>query len=355
MANYESRLSCNVVCSGVGFSYSDTRPDYTTGDQQTTQDTLQFLLSFFAIYKQFANNEFWITGESYGGHYVPWLARAVLEWNSMSPANPINLKGFMVGNAWTDPFYDNRGAATFWAETGIISNSTFREILRSCNFSDVGPFVTTLGKAAEPGDDCSAAVNQADEEMGDINLYDIYVEACIGTSQDRRHFGNGGVSLLRRTGQRKGSSEDPCIDSYLTEYLRRENVIEAIHASQCPNRWSECSVLVDYSRSDLLAPVIPLYLQFFSENKISILVYSGDVDGVVPHTGTEEWMASKDVGLTLEKPFMPWKASNGQVGGYRTVYKQMTYTTVRGAGHMVPGTQPLYALDMIKAFLSGKL
>jgi serine carboxypeptidase-like clade 2 len=114
-------------------------------------------------------------------------------------------------------------------------------------------------------------------------------------------------------------------------------------------------VLVDYSRSDLLAPVIPLYLQFFSENKISILVYSGDVDGVVPHTGTEEWMASKDVGLTLEKPFMPWKASNGQVGGYRTVYKQMTYTTVRGAGHMVPGTQPLYALDMIKAFLSGKL
>ncbi|CAI8034736.1 Serine carboxypeptidase 24 [Geodia barretti] len=184
--------------SGVGFSYSDTRSDYTTGDQQTTQDTLQFLLSFFAIYEQFANNEFWITGESYGGHYVPWLARAVLEWNSMSPANPINLKGFMVGNAWTDPLYDNRGAATFWAQTGIISNSTFSAILRTCNFSDVGPFVTTLGKVAEPGDDCSAAVNQADEEMGDINLYDIYVEACIGTSRDRRHFGNGGVSLFRR-------------------------------------------------------------------------------------------------------------------------------------------------------------
>ena len=30
------------------------------------------------------------------------------------------------------------------AETGIISNSTFREILRSCNFSDVGPFVTSI-------------------------------------------------------------------------------------------------------------------------------------------------------------------------------------------------------------------
>ena len=51
-------------------------------------------------------------------------------------------------------------------------------------------------------------------------------------------------------------------------------------------RWSECSNMVDYSRSDLLAPVIPLYLQFFQENKIRILVYSGDVDGVVPHTGS---------------------------------------------------------------------
>ena len=51
--------------------------------------------------------------------------------------------------------------------------------------------------------------------------------------------------------------------------------------------WSECSGLVDYSRVDLLTPVIPLYQKFFEENKIRILVYSGDVDGVVPHTG--EW------------------------------------------------------------------
>lgn len=58
-------------------------------------------------------------------------------------------------------------------------------------------------------------------------------------------------------------------------------------------------------------------------------------------------------------------------------YKEMTYATVRGAGHMVsvpcevmlhcpalplplphaqvPGTQPLYALDMFKGFLSGQL
>lgn len=71
--------------------------------------------------------------------------------------------------------------------------------------------------------------------------------------------------------------------------------------------WSECSSLVDYSREDLLAPVIPLYQQFFQEKKIRILVYSGDVDGVVPHTGTEEWLASKTLGLTVDKPFEAWR------------------------------------------------
>lgn len=68
--------------------------------------------------------------------------------------------------------------------------------------------------------------------------------------------------------------------------------------------WSECSSVVDYSREDLLASVIPLYQQFFQEKKIRILVYSGDVDGVVPHTGTEEWLAR--LGLTVDKPFEAW-------------------------------------------------
>ena len=31
------------------------------------------------------------------------------------------------------------------------------------------------------------------------------------------------------------------------------------------------------------------------------------VDSLSIRAGTEEWMASKDVGLTVEKPFMPWK------------------------------------------------
>jgi len=65
--------------AGVGFSYSNTSSDYTTGDNQTRLDNLNFLIGWFAEFPQFANNDFYISGESYGGHYVPQLAWTIVE------------------------------------------------------------------------------------------------------------------------------------------------------------------------------------------------------------------------------------------------------------------------------------
>ena len=40
-----------------------------------------------------------------------------------------------------------------------------------------------------------------------------------------------------------------------------------------------------------------------------------------------------------------------QVGGYMKQFKNLMFTTVRGAGHMVPTNKPIPALDMFSAFL----
>ena len=43
-----------------------------------------------------------------------------------------------------------------------------------------------------------------------------------------------------------------------------------------------------------------------------------------------------------------------QVGGYTEVYKgDLTFATVRGAGHQVPSYQPARALVLIQSFLDG--
>lgn len=56
-----------------------------------------------------------------GGHYVPNLAAALLDSQTEGTAPlladgapAINLQGFLVGNAWTDPAIDNEGRVLWW-------------------------------------------------------------------------------------------------------------------------------------------------------------------------------------------------------------------------------------------------
>ena len=44
------------------------------------------------------------------GHYVPTTAQAILMGNAAGELPKLNLKGFIVGNAWTNATADNSGA-----------------------------------------------------------------------------------------------------------------------------------------------------------------------------------------------------------------------------------------------------
>ena len=97
--------------AGVGFSYSENTDDYTVGDAQAAEDVYQFLLGFTARYPQYAGRPLFLSGESYGGHYVPTEAAAVVRGNAAGGNPQLNLKGFFVGNAWTVASLDNTGVS----------------------------------------------------------------------------------------------------------------------------------------------------------------------------------------------------------------------------------------------------
>lgn len=55
----------------------------------------------------FTNRDFYIFGESYGGHYVPTIANRVLNENAkawFSGNYKLPLKGIGIGDGWTDPY-----------------------------------------------------------------------------------------------------------------------------------------------------------------------------------------------------------------------------------------------------------
>jgi carboxypeptidase C (cathepsin A) len=56
--------------AGVSFSYSTNTKDYAlNSDTRSAKDNFYFIKQFFAINPQYAKNDWWITGESYGGVY----------------------------------------------------------------------------------------------------------------------------------------------------------------------------------------------------------------------------------------------------------------------------------------------
>lgn len=72
-------------------------------------DMIDFLVDFFAAHPELASNPFYVTGESYAGHYVPAVSHRIWQWNKAGDGPKINFKGFAIGVL---PAWGKRCAAT---------------------------------------------------------------------------------------------------------------------------------------------------------------------------------------------------------------------------------------------------
>jgi len=328
--------------AGVGFSVTQNPDDYNVGDERTANDAYIFLQQFLTEYPQFRQTSFWISGESYGGHYVPELAARIMQGNN-NGFHKINLEGIMVGNAWTYMPIDNVGAVFYWWSHALISDDTYNGIMNSCNFTNIGPL-------KRQDDVCQDYLGDANDEMGNVNIYDIYVDVCVSSRSKKivKQMARAGSPIHKILAEKDGINPpyQPCADDFTSTYLNTPSVQAAIHAN-ISYEWDECSGLVNYNYSDVEKSVMPLYDEFLQAG-LYVLVYSGDVDAIVPYSGSRQWISE------LKRPILsPWTPYlvNEQVGGYVQVLKGLTFATVRNAGHMVPETQPERGYYMFSQFL----
>lgn len=86
--------------------------------------------------------------------------------------------------------------------------------------------------------------------------------------------------------------------------------------------------------------------------KPSNLFGSGDHDMCVPFTGSEAW--TRSVGYKIVDEWRAWIVNN-QVAGYIQGYEHnLTFLTIKGAGHTVPEYKPREALEFYSRWLDGK-
>ncbi|CAG9313335.1 unnamed protein product [Blepharisma stoltei] len=325
--------------AGVGFSVLGAAANNQTNDLITAHDTLQALLQFFVEFPEYRKNDFYVSGESYAGIYVPTLVYNILMHNTYTPYQSINLVGMMVGNGCTDWNVDTTPAFVEMAWSHILLG---------------GSWYTKLPYDCENWDNFNgeACDNDIDYTVGtllqNVNVYDIYGECIQHTGETHFEDNQGKLRFLRDSGML--GIIPPCaawVGTYT--YLRNAQVLNALHINTTlSNPWSLCST-IDY-QSDYLHGSIYTY-PYIIRSGIKILVYSGDTDGAVPTIGTRQWINSLNLGY--QQQYSQWYVDD-QVAGWYEIYNGLTFVTVRGAGHMVPEFKPAQAHHMLLAFLNNQ-
>ncbi|KAG6580935.1 Serine carboxypeptidase-like 45, partial [Cucurbita argyrosperma subsp. sororia] len=357
--NTEANMLYLESPAGVGFSYSANKSFYSRIDDEiTARDNLLFLQHWFDKFPEYKNRDFYITGESYGGHYVPQLAQLILS----SKVN-IRLKGIAIGNPLLDFGNDFNARDAYTWSHGLVSDSAYKLLSSVCNTSRL--YKEVLQGTISP--DCFFVISQVSEQFSSfIDAYNIIGDVCLAANNSQAAALLHPLWSLLYTAksttpqleaQANGVERDICSQQNAAKYLNRKDVQQALHAKLVGvAQWSLCNHNSDwhYDRKDTFRSMIDV-VSSLVKSKIRVLVYSGDQDSVIPFTGSRTLVSSlaKALGVNTSVGYSAWLVDN-QVGGWSEAYgKFLSFASIRGAGHLAPETQPKRSLVLFKAFLYG--
>ncbi|GBF95389.1 serine carboxypeptidase-like enzyme [Raphidocelis subcapitata] len=316
----------------TGFSWSDDPRDSVSREGVVSADMLDFLQEFFEAHPEIADNDFYVSGESYAGHYAPAVANRIYRARELGEGAPINLQGVAIGNGLTMPAVQFGAYADFAQQNGIISERTRDSInwwMPPCRWG------AGLCNSYKWGWLCGltlqycqlAIFNRVLMAKPGVNVYDI----------------------------RKDCDGPLCYDfSDADAYLNSAAVRKALGVGD--RSWQECNMLVhagfwgDFMR-DFGAKLVPLL-----EDGVRVMIYAGDQDLICNWLGNRRWVdaldwAGKEGWAQAQE--QTWTVK-GQPAGAVTSYDGLSFVKVFQAGHMVPMDQPQAALDMISRFTRGK-
>ncbi|KAF9587701.1 hypothetical protein IFM89_004678, partial [Coptis chinensis] len=279
---------------GVGYSYSNTSSDYdNSGDERTAKDAYVFLVNWLERFPQYKTREFYLTVESYSGHYVPQLAYTILFNNKNTHQTVINLIGlaicslyivsillsspstlkfdlyveidpyllislkliyfnlfFLIGNALINDYENRIGMLDYLWTHALNSNETNMAIHKYCvpNF-----------KSSQ----CFNAISQSGAKSGRFDIYNIYAPLC-----HEDEINNSSTGSIHNF--------DMCTDIYIDAYLNLPEVQKAFHANL--TKWYNCRRIDNVKLCSGLGwhdnptTILPTIKQLMASN-ISVCIY----------------------------------------------------------------------------------
>ncbi|KAL5729668.1 sinapoylglucose--choline O-sinapoyltransferase [Ranunculus cassubicifolius] len=222
---------------------------------------------------------------------------------------------------------------------GIISDKLFESAEKNChgNYANVDPHNTPCIEDVEAMSECTSG----------LCIAHILEPNCVVVSPKTA------LTLRKSTLEENASNNILSTPNYaymLSYYWANDiSVRKALNVEkESTEEWVQCkkggfNYLVDVEKSTR-------YHANLSKRNYRSLIYSGDHDFMVPFLGTQTWIRS--LNYSISDDWRPWIVE-GQIAGYtRTYTNNMTYATVKGAGHIAPEYKPKECLSMVKRWLS---
>ncbi|KAG5210383.1 hypothetical protein JEQ12_015577 [Ovis aries] len=314
---------------GTGFSFTDHVHGYAIDEDDVAQNLYSALIQFFELFSDYRDNDFYVTGESYAGKYVPAIAHYIHTLNPVTTMK-INLKGIALGDAYSDPKSIIEGYPSFLFQIGLLDEQEKKYFQKQCN-------------------DCVKFIHQ-EKWLQAFELLDRLLDG--GLISEPSYFQNvtgcsNYYNLLLCT--------EPEDQSYFGKFLSLPHVRQAIHVGN--QTFSDGAKVEKYLREDTVKSVKPWLTEIM--NNYKVLIYNGQLDVVVAASLTErslmamDWKGSQKYKKAEKKVWKILK-SDLEVAGYVRQVDNFCQVIVRGGGHILPYDQPLRSFDMINRFIFGR-
>lgn len=337
--------------AGVGFSIN-TKPKLFD-DEAVALDNHELLKNFFNMYPEFRSNPLYLSSQSYGGHYLPTLAKKIID----DETSTLNFKGFVVGNPLLYLPYRDFGEFATYGYLQMFPKHEFDEYHNLCV---PNLFIPPTNPPPPRNPICNSLESKLTKYMANTDSYALNFPICSvksdpNTRGERSYFRKH-LSDARTTYERFQEyfpdEYEPCDGKYLSKYLNRKDVQQALNVDADWNStWTQCAN-IDYRSSDLITEMMSSYEYIANKTQgaIRVLIYSGTDDSIC--STTEAQFALSKLKLNVKSLWKQWLV-DGQLGGYTTTYeKGLYFSTVHGAGHSAPATRPDHVYALIKEFIS---
>ena len=309
---------------GVGYSYGHRKVE---DGKQVGEYMVKFIQGFYKKFPDMKENKFFISGESYGGKYLPAIATAIIDYNknASSSENKIQLNGVLIGNGFTNPIPQ------------FMTTRHFPLSLGHFQFDSL-PELDTIEKRCLTLNGMHA--NYAYEYWFNISTFITSM--------------NGGMNIYDARYSITNFTEG---NDILNEYLNDPTVVNQLHCDKSHKEVkfvSSNSTVYNNINNDKMVRYVDQH-QTILDNNITLCIYAGSFDSIVSPYGIQEWM--KDLKWNEMNNF--YKSSrnlyyyasddNGKVklGGNFKQHKNLSVLIVYAAGHLVPSTQLALSRNML--------